>query len=80
MAQPAPRPNPETSRRRPLRRLFGDLRIRPKLIVLHNVFFLVLTVSVYFSLIPLIENQIGSFADARDGAGARDVRRGKTLA
>jgi two-component system NtrC family sensor kinase len=38
--------------------LFGDLRIRPKLIVLHNLFFLVLAVSVYFSLIPLIESQI----------------------
>jgi signal transduction histidine kinase len=40
------------------RRLFGDLRIRPKLIVLHNLFFLVLAASAYFSLIPLIENQI----------------------
>jgi signal transduction histidine kinase len=38
--------------------LFGDLRIRPKLIVLHNLFFLVLAVSAYFSLIPLIESQI----------------------
>jgi signal transduction histidine kinase len=38
--------------------LFGDLRVRPKLIVLHNLFFLVLSVSVYLSLIPLIESQI----------------------
>ena len=39
-------------------RLFGDLRVRPKLIVLHNLFFLVLTAAAYFSLIPLFENQV----------------------
>ena len=44
--------------RRRVGRLFGDLRIRPKLIVLHNLFFLVLTCAAYFSLIPLIEEQI----------------------
>jgi signal transduction histidine kinase len=43
-------------------RLFGDLKVRPKLMVLHNVFFLVLTCAVYFSLIPLFEKQV---ADAR---------------
>ena len=37
---------------------FGDLRVRPKLMVLHNLFFLVLTVSVYFSLIPLVEQRL----------------------
>jgi signal transduction histidine kinase len=41
-----------------LRRFFGNLRIRPKLIVLHNLFFLVLAASVYLSLIPLIGSQI----------------------
>jgi signal transduction histidine kinase len=40
------------------KRLFGDLKVRPKLMVLHNLFFLVLTGAVYFSLIPLFENQI----------------------
>jgi signal transduction histidine kinase len=60
VAQPAPPPNSKAGRRRPLRRLFGDLRIRPKLIVLHNLFFLVLAVSVYLSLIPLIEGQIAA--------------------
>jgi two-component system NtrC family sensor kinase len=39
-------------------RYFGDLRVRPKLMVLHNVFFLVLGCAVYFSLIPLIEQRI----------------------
>lgn len=48
---------PNTLHRR-IGRLFGDLRIRPKLIVLHNLFFLVLTCAAYFSLIPLIEEQI----------------------
>jgi signal transduction histidine kinase len=43
-------------------RLFGDLKVRPKLIVLHNLFFLVLTCAVYFSLIPLFEKQV---ADAQ---------------
>jgi signal transduction histidine kinase len=49
-----------------LTRSFGDLKVRPKLIVLHNLFFLVLTCSAYFALIPLFEQQV---ADAR----AREV-------
>jgi signal transduction histidine kinase len=43
-------------------RLFGNLKVRPKLMVLHNLFFLVLTFAVYFSIIPLFEKQV---ADAR---------------
>jgi signal transduction histidine kinase len=43
-------------------RFFGDLKVRPKLMVLHNLFFLVLTCAVYFSLIPLFEKQV---ADAQ---------------
>lgn len=39
-------------------RFFGNLRVRPKLMVLHNLFFLVLAGSSYFSLIPLFESQI----------------------
>jgi signal transduction histidine kinase len=39
-------------------RRFGDLKVRPKLMVLHNLFFLVLAVSVYFSLIPLVETRL----------------------
>jgi signal transduction histidine kinase len=50
----------------PLGLSFGNLRIRTKLIVLHNLFFLVLTIGVYFSLIPLFEKVV---ADAR----AREV-------
>ncbi len=38
-------------------RLFGDLRVRPKLIVLHNLFFLVLAGAIYFALIPGIEER-----------------------
>lgn len=45
-----------------VRRAFGDLKVRPKLVLLHNLFFLVLTVSVYFSVIPVFEQNI---ADAR---------------
>lgn len=46
---------------RPLRglgRRFGDLRVRPKFMVLHNLFFIVLTCAVYFSLIPLVEQRL----------------------
>jgi signal transduction histidine kinase len=46
-------------------RLFGDLKVRPKLMVLHNLFFLVLTCAVYFSLIPLFEKQVAD-AQARE--------------
>lgn len=43
-------------------RIFGDLKVRPKLMVLHNLFFLVLACAAYFSLIPLFEKQV---ADAQ---------------
>lgn len=49
-----------------LTRAFGDLKVRPKLMVLHNLFFLILTCAAYFSLIPLFEKLV---ADAR----AREV-------
>ncbi len=41
-----------------LTRSFGDLKVRFKLIVLHNLFFFVLSSSAYFSLIPLFEQQV----------------------
>lgn len=41
-------------------RLFGNLRIRPKLLLLHNLFFLILAVAVYFSVIPLFEKRVAS--------------------
>lgn len=47
-------------------KIFGNLKVRPKLIVLHNLFFLILTCAAYFSLIPLFEKLV---ADAR----AREV-------
>jgi Signal transduction histidine kinase regulating C4-dicarboxylate transport system len=50
----------ETRRMRQIRRAFDDLKVRPKLILLHNLFFLVLTVSVYFSVIPVFEQKIAS--------------------
>ena len=43
-----------------LGRIFGNLHIRPKLIVLHNLFFLVLGVSVYFAVIPPFERRVAS--------------------
>jgi signal transduction histidine kinase len=44
-------------------RIFGDLKVRPKLMVLHNLFFLVLACATYFTLIPLYERQV---ADAQN--------------
>ncbi len=41
-----------------LTRTFGNLKVRLKLIVLHNLFFIVLSGSAYFSLIPLFEQQV----------------------
>jgi signal transduction histidine kinase len=43
-----------------VRKAFGDLKVRPKLVLLHNLFFLVLTVSVYFSVIPVFEDMIAA--------------------
>lgn len=39
-------------------RRFADLRVRPKLMVLHNFFFLILTCAVYFTVINLIAARI----------------------
>ena len=41
-------------------RIFGDLKVRPKLMVLHNLFFLVLACAAYFTLIPLFEKQLAN--------------------
>ena len=49
-----------------LARTFGNLKVRPKLMVLHNLFFLVLACAAYFSLIPLFEKQVAD-ADAISG-------------
>ncbi len=50
----------ETKQIRSIRKAFGDLRVRPKLVLLHNVFFLVLAASVYFSVIPVFEDKIAA--------------------
>lgn len=39
---------------RSLVKLFGDLKVRPKLMVLHNIFFVVLALSVYLALFPYL--------------------------
>ena len=48
--------------------LFGNLKVRPKLMVLHNLFFLVLTTAAYFSLIPLYEQLV---TDTEAASGRR---------
>ncbi|MBC7924661.1 MAG: hypothetical protein H7039_03305 [Bryobacteraceae bacterium] len=45
---------------RGLGKRFGDLRIRPKLILLHNLFFLSLACAVYFTLIPPFERRVAA--------------------
>jgi signal transduction histidine kinase len=55
---------PDRNRYR-ITRIFGDLKVRPKLMVLHNLFFLVLACAAYFTLIPLFEKQLSN-AQARE--------------
>jgi signal transduction histidine kinase len=38
-------------------KLFGDLKVRPKLMVLHNVFFVILALGVYLALYPYLPGQ-----------------------
>jgi signal transduction histidine kinase len=38
-------------------KVFGDLKVRPKLMVLHNVFFVILAVGVYLALYPYLPGQ-----------------------
>lgn len=52
-------------RRRKRSLSFGDLKVRFKLVVLHNCFFFVLAAGVYFSLIPLFEEHV-SQAQSRE--------------
>jgi signal transduction histidine kinase len=47
-----------SSRKYIVARTFGNLKVRPKLMVLHNLFFLVLACAAYFTLIPLFEKQV----------------------
>lgn len=50
-----------------LGRLFADLKVRPKLMVLHNIFFVVLASAVYLALIPPFARQ-AELAQARETA------------
>ena len=56
----------------PIARAFGDLKVRPKLMVLHNLFFLILACTAYFALIPLFQNQV-SAARSREVALVRSI-------
>ena len=38
-------------------KLFGDLKVRPKLMVLHNMFFVILALAVYFALYSYLPDQ-----------------------
>jgi two-component system NtrC family sensor kinase len=57
---------------RGLGKLFGDLKVRPKLMILHNLFFLVLTAAVYLSLIPPFQRRMAD-AEARETALATAI-------
>lgn len=46
--------------RQSLIRMFADLKVRPKLMVLHNVFFIVLAAATYFTLIPFYKQQVAA--------------------
>jgi signal transduction histidine kinase len=53
LSVPASLRSPSRSRKR-VSRMFGDLKVRVKLMVLHNVFFLILAIGVYFALYPYL--------------------------
>jgi len=53
-------------------RAFGGLKVRPKLVLLHNLFFAVLAVSVYFAVIPVFSAHI-------DNARARELFMAKQI-
>ncbi len=65
----------EARRSAPLR-AFDGLKVRPKLIILHNVFFAVLAVSVYFSSVPLLSNQLDATRDREHRLYERMFREG----
>lgn len=48
---------------RALVRNFGRLKVRYKLVVLHNLFFFVLATAVYFSVIPIFKEHIAAVHD-----------------
>ena len=60
-----------------LGRAFGGLKVRYKLMILHNLFFLVLAAAAWFSLIPLVEREAAS-AMEREASLAREVNRPDT--
>ncbi|MBM3810649.1 MAG: hypothetical protein FJW20_03325 [Acidimicrobiia bacterium] len=45
-------------------RRFGDLKVRLKLMVLHNIFFLLLSLAVYFAVAPLFDERAGEARSA----------------
>ena len=66
-------------------RVFGNLKVRPKLMVLHNLFFLVLTTTAYFTLIPLYEQLVTDtgvhqIAAEHPGASAQAARQSQRSA
>jgi hypothetical protein len=66
---------PERNSGRPLRglgKLFGDLKVRPKLMILHNLFFLTLAAAVYLSVIPPFQRRMAN-AEARETALATAI-------
>ena len=72
----SPRSSFRRGRRSAPLRAFDGLKVRPKLIILHNVFFAVLAVSVYFSSIPLLSNQLNATRDREHRLYERMFREG----
>jgi len=68
-------------------KVFGNLKVRPKLMVLHNLFFLVLTAATYYSLIPLYDQLVTetgarsvSVSEPNPGASAEAARQAQRSA
>ena len=61
----APFPHPRHPGR--IGRAFGNLKVRLKLVVLHNFLFLLLAAATYLTLIPIFEQRVEG-ARAREGS------------
>lgn len=55
-----------------LKRAFDDLKVRPKLMVLHNLFFLLLGTTVYLAVLPPFEREL-QFSWSREGQVVRQL-------
>lgn len=60
-----------------LARAFGGLKVRYKLMILHNLFFLVLAGAAWFSLIPVLEEEAARAGRHKAGLTGQSIEEGR---